>query len=170
MRTGAARRWARGATEVCMQGGIHPAYTGATYLDDLPRGEGSGAGDARARLLAARSAGRAPRRSAPAPRFPVPLEATPGSARCPAPPPKSSTTRCGPSSVPTRSVPRMARGDAHRASRWASARPRRSCSAMSTATSIGRGICCAFARCRRKPAASPSSCRCRSCTWKRRST
>ena len=25
--------WARGATEVCMQGGIHPAYTGETYLD-----------------------------------------------------------------------------------------------------------------------------------------
>ncbi|WP_416899989.1 MAG: 5-amino-6-(D-ribitylamino)uracil--L-tyrosine 4-hydroxyphenyl transferase CofH [Minwuia sp.] len=25
--------WARGATEVCMQGGIHPDYTGATYLD-----------------------------------------------------------------------------------------------------------------------------------------
>jgi len=25
--------WDRGATEVCMQGGIHPAYTGATYLD-----------------------------------------------------------------------------------------------------------------------------------------
>ncbi|MGV3652814.1 MAG: 5-amino-6-(D-ribitylamino)uracil--L-tyrosine 4-hydroxyphenyl transferase CofH [Noviherbaspirillum sp.] len=25
--------WARGATEVCMQGGIHPSYTGATYLD-----------------------------------------------------------------------------------------------------------------------------------------
>ncbi len=24
--------WARGATEVCMQGGIHPAYSGATYL------------------------------------------------------------------------------------------------------------------------------------------
>ena len=24
--------WDRGATEVCMQGGIHPAYTGATYL------------------------------------------------------------------------------------------------------------------------------------------
>jgi FO synthase len=24
--------WARGATEVCLQGGIHPAYTGATYL------------------------------------------------------------------------------------------------------------------------------------------
>ena len=25
--------WQRGATEVCMQGGIHPEYTGATYLD-----------------------------------------------------------------------------------------------------------------------------------------
>jgi len=24
--------WARGATEVCLQGGIHPNYTGATYL------------------------------------------------------------------------------------------------------------------------------------------
>ncbi len=25
--------WQRGATEVCLQGGIHPAYTGQTYLD-----------------------------------------------------------------------------------------------------------------------------------------
>jgi FO synthase len=25
--------WERGATEVCMQGGIHPAFTGQTYLD-----------------------------------------------------------------------------------------------------------------------------------------
>lgn len=28
----AREAWARGATEVCMQGGIHPGYTGATYL------------------------------------------------------------------------------------------------------------------------------------------
>ena len=28
-----AEAWARGATEVCMQGGIHPDYTGATYLE-----------------------------------------------------------------------------------------------------------------------------------------
>lgn len=27
--------WARGATEVCMQGGIHPDFTGETYLDIL---------------------------------------------------------------------------------------------------------------------------------------
>jgi len=28
-----AEAWRRGATEVCMQGGIHPDYTGQTYLD-----------------------------------------------------------------------------------------------------------------------------------------
>ncbi|MGB0683226.1 MAG: 5-amino-6-(D-ribitylamino)uracil--L-tyrosine 4-hydroxyphenyl transferase CofH [Magnetovibrionaceae bacterium] len=30
-----AEAWARGATEVCLQGGIHPDYTGQTYLDIL---------------------------------------------------------------------------------------------------------------------------------------
>jgi FO synthase len=30
-----AEAWARGATEVCLQGGIHPDYTGRTYLDIL---------------------------------------------------------------------------------------------------------------------------------------
>jgi FO synthase len=31
----AAEAWERGGTEVCMQGGIHPSYTGQTYLDLL---------------------------------------------------------------------------------------------------------------------------------------
>jgi len=31
----ASEAWARGATEVCLQGGIHPAFTGQTYLDVL---------------------------------------------------------------------------------------------------------------------------------------
>lgn len=31
----AAEGWARGATEVCMQGGIHPDFTGNTYLELL---------------------------------------------------------------------------------------------------------------------------------------
>ena len=31
----AREAWDRGATEVCMQGGIHPRYTGATYLSIL---------------------------------------------------------------------------------------------------------------------------------------
>ena len=30
-----AEAWKRGATEVCLQGGIHPDYTGQTYLDIL---------------------------------------------------------------------------------------------------------------------------------------
>jgi len=30
-----AEAWERGATEVCLQGGIHPKYTGQTYLDIL---------------------------------------------------------------------------------------------------------------------------------------
>ena len=29
--------WSRGATEVCMQGGIHPQYTGQTYIDIVKR-------------------------------------------------------------------------------------------------------------------------------------
>jgi FO synthase len=29
----AREAWARGATEICLQGGIHPDYTGATYLE-----------------------------------------------------------------------------------------------------------------------------------------
>jgi FO synthase len=35
IRRRAREAWLRGATEVCMQGGIHPDYTGATYLDIL---------------------------------------------------------------------------------------------------------------------------------------
>ena len=31
----AAEAWDRGATEVCLQGGIHPRYTGQTYIDIL---------------------------------------------------------------------------------------------------------------------------------------
>ena len=31
----ATEAWQRGATEVCMQGGIHPSFTGQTYLDLL---------------------------------------------------------------------------------------------------------------------------------------
>lgn len=30
-----AEAWARGATEICLQGGIHPGYTGETYLNLL---------------------------------------------------------------------------------------------------------------------------------------
>ena len=95
-----------GATEVCLQGGIHPDFDGDYYLGRRARGEGRRAGihvhgftalevtEGARRLdmplrdyLRARQGGR------------------PGHAR-PAPPPRSSTTRCGRSSAPTRSTPR----------------------------------------------------------------
>ena len=45
--------WERGATEVCLQGGIRPGYTGDTYLRHRRRRKIRRAGHARARLLAA---------------------------------------------------------------------------------------------------------------------
>jgi FO synthase len=40
----AAEAWQRGATEICLQGGIHPDYTGATYLDILRAVKGAAPG------------------------------------------------------------------------------------------------------------------------------
>ena len=65
---------------------------------------------------------------------------------------------------------RVARGAPDRALASACARTSRSCSARSSRPSPGRATSSARATCRRRPAASPSSCRCRSCTWPRRST
>ena len=48
----------RGATEVCLQGGIHPSFTGETYLDILRGCEIGRSRDARARILAARGVAR----------------------------------------------------------------------------------------------------------------
>ena len=97
--------WERGATEVCLQGGIHPEYTGATYLGVCRAIKQAVPGHAYPRLLAARNlAGRQDARAAPSP-ISSPNCATPGSARCPAPRPKSSTTRCARSSARTRSRP-----------------------------------------------------------------
>ncbi len=45
--------WDRGATEVCLQGGIHPDYTGATYLGICRAIKAGAAGHAHPRVLAA---------------------------------------------------------------------------------------------------------------------
>jgi FO synthase len=39
-----AEAWERGATEVCLQGGIHPSFTGRTYLDIVAAVKGAAAG------------------------------------------------------------------------------------------------------------------------------
>ncbi|MGH8297077.1 MAG: 5-amino-6-(D-ribitylamino)uracil--L-tyrosine 4-hydroxyphenyl transferase CofH, partial [Steroidobacteraceae bacterium] len=38
-----AEAWARGATEVCLQGGIHPSFTGRTYFDIVAAVKGAAA-------------------------------------------------------------------------------------------------------------------------------
>ena len=61
-----AEAWDRGATEVTLQGGIHPSFDGDYYIDVTPRREGRGARHPRPRLHRARGhRGRqAPRRAA----------------------------------------------------------------------------------------------------------
>ena len=164
----AREAWRRGATEVCMQGGIHPSYTGATYLDivrtvkaavpgihlhafsplevhqgaatlGLPLGE---------YLSALKAAG---------------LGSLPGTAA------EILDDEVRASSAPTRSARSAGWRSCAPRTRPGCARPPRSCSAISTATSIGRVICCASGTCSRRPAASPRWCRCPSCIWKRRS-
>ena len=46
--------WERGATEVCLQGGIHPAFTGDYYADVVRAIKERGAGHPRPRVLGAR--------------------------------------------------------------------------------------------------------------------
>ncbi len=70
----------------------------------------------------------------------------------------------------TRSTPRSGSRPTAPPTRSACARTSRSCSARSSSPAPGPATSCAPATCRRRPAASPSSCRCRSCTWRRRST
>ena len=98
----ATEAWERGATEVCLQGGIHPDYSGETYLAHLPRHQGGGSGYAHPRLLAIGGhAGRGDARPAD------PVVSGRAQSRgpqhaCRAPPPRSWTTRCAPSSARTR--------------------------------------------------------------------
>ena len=47
--------WDRGATEVCLQGGIHPDYTGDTYVNICKAIKAAIPGHAHSRLLSARS-------------------------------------------------------------------------------------------------------------------
>ena len=94
--------WERGATEVCLQGGIHPAFTGDYYANVVRAIRRRGARDPRARVLGARGlAGRRDAR-ARARASTSPTSATSASARFPAPLPRCSTTRCAGSSAPTR--------------------------------------------------------------------
>ena len=56
--------WERGATEVCLQGGIHPAFDGDYYVSVVRAIKDAVPGHPRARVLARSRSGRARRRSA----------------------------------------------------------------------------------------------------------
>ena len=92
----AREAWDRGATEVCLQGGIHPAFTGDYYASVVGAIRSRAARPAHPRLLGAR--GLAGRGDARAPARPSTWSgcARSASARCRGRRPRSSTTRCGP--------------------------------------------------------------------------
>ena len=160
--------WERGATEVCLQGGIHPDYTGATYVGicraikaalpdmhvhafsplEVTQGAATLGLSLRDFLSELKDAG---------------LGTLPGTAAeilddevraiiCPDKINTAAMARCGTRRASARAAHHI---DDH-------VRPRRS------AQCRGPGICCACAICRPRPAGSPNSCRCPTCTWKRR--
>ena len=97
--------WERGATEVCLQGGIHPAFTGDYYAEVVASIRDGGAGASTSTRSRPSRYGRARRRSGCRSRTTSRDCAISGSGRCRAPRPRSSTTRCARSSAPTRSRP-----------------------------------------------------------------
>ena len=165
-----AEGWERGATEVCMQGGIHPEYTGATYLDicrtvkaavpamhvhafsplEVWQGAATLGVSLETFLERLRAAG---------------LGTLPGTAA----EVLDDEVRAGP--VPRQAVGgSVARGDGDRARgrvpdhRDHHVRPHRPPPPLGPASRAHPR------RCRRAPAGSPSSFPCPSCTWRRRST
>ena len=165
----AVEAWDRGATEVCLQGGIHPDYTGETY-------------EAICRTI---------KEAVPGMHIHAfsPLEVTQGAATLGAPsgPSWPPLKEAGLGTLPGTAaeilddeVRAIICPDKVNTAQWldvqreahssACAPPRPSCTAMSRARGPGRVICSRCVTCRSRPAASPSSCRCPSCTWKRRCT
>ena len=157
--------WERGCHR-SVHAGRHPSGLHRRHLSGhLPRREGGGARDARARLLAARGvAGRGDARVA-ARGFPSRAagrrarhaagDRGRGARRRSAPRPLSRQA----------DVRAVAGGDGDGRTGSASGRRPPSCTATSTAPGTGPDISRASVPCRRGPADSRSSCRCRSSTW-----
>ena len=159
--------WDRGATEVCLQGGIHPDYTGETYLG-ICRAIKAALPDMHVHAFS-------------------PLEVTQGAATL------GLSLRdflaqlkeAGLGTLPGTAaeilddeVRAIICPDKINTEQWLEVvRTAHQLGLRTTSTIMyghverpisGHGICCGCATCRRRPAASPNSCRCRSCTWKRR--
>ena len=159
--------WDRGATEVCLQGGIHPDYTGATYLG-ICRAIKAALPDMHVHAFS-------------------PLEVTQGAATLGLSLREFLTQlkEAGLGTLPGTAaeilddeIRDIICPDKINTAQWLEVvrtahelglePPRPSCMVMSSGRSRGHAICCGCATFRRRPAASPNSCRCRSCIWKHR--
>ena len=168
---GWSRRSSCGATEVCLQGGIHPSFDGDYYLD-VGRAVKAVAPTIHVHGFTALEVTEGARRlGEPLGRLPAPAQG--GRPGDPARHRGRDPRRRGPGrrSAPTRSTPRSG------------SRP----TGRPTRSGLRSNITIMFGHveqpgalgpppgprpgtCRRRPAGSPSSCPCRSCTWPRRST
>ena len=159
-----------GATEVCLQGGIHPDFDGEYYLSVARAVKEAAPHHPRARVHRARGhRGRPPPRHAAA-RLPRARQGR--RARDVARHRGRDPRRRGAGDhLPRQGQHRgVARGPPHSRTRSGCARTSRSCSARSSGRCTSPATSCARGRSRRRPAGSPSSCRCRSCTWPARSS
>ena len=91
-----AEAWSSGATEVCLQGGIHPDFDGDYYID-VTRAVKEAAPDIHVHGFTALEVTEGAKRlGEPLDRLPAPAHGRRPARRCPAPRPRSSTTRSAP--------------------------------------------------------------------------
>ena len=154
-----------GATEVCLQGGIHPKFDGDYYVDVLRAVRAGVRAHPHPRLHRPGGDRGGPPLGRAAGRLPGAAEGGRAARPCRARRPRSSTTRCGPCSARTRSTPSSGWRPTAPPTRSACAPTSPSCSAPSSSRSAGPGTWCAPGPCSGRPAGSPSSCPCPSSTW-----
>ncbi|MEZ5134749.1 MAG: 7,8-didemethyl-8-hydroxy-5-deazariboflavin synthase CofG [Acidimicrobiales bacterium] len=157
-----------GATEVCLQGGIHPDFDGDYYID-VTRAVKEAAPQIHVHGFTALEVTEgAARLGEPLAQYLTRLRDA-GLATLPGTAAEILDDGSAPSSAPTSSTPK--RGSTPTAPRTRSGcdRTSPSCSAASRHNATGSATWCAAGAAAR-PVASPSSCRCRSSTWQRRCT
>ena len=162
---------ADGATEVCLQGGIHPDFDGDYYIDVARAVHEVAPGHPHPRLH--RPRGHRGRQAARTSRWPTTCAGswTPACKTLPGHRGRDPRRPGARAALPRQDQHRgVARGPPHRPLGRAALERHDHVRRRSSSPAAGPATSCAPAPCRRRPAASPSSCRCRSCTWRRRST
>ena len=135
----AEEAWERGATEICLQGGIHPAFDGDYYLS-VVRAIKDAVPDLHVHAFSALEVWQGAATLGYRCATTSSGCATRASRRCRAPRQRCSTTRCARSSVRTRSRPPSGSRCTRRRTRSACARTTRSCSARRRARNWARHL------------------------------